>query len=409
MKAENPMAFSDATASSDARHASTSTGAERSADRWDALFVLNSLAVGGSETKVIRLCNELHHRGTRIGVAYLNPPETLRSELNAAIPLFHLNRKGKVSLGALSALQELVREHRPRTLIAVSLYPTLYVNAAARLCAMRPRTAALINTSSFNPGQEWRRTLYTRLLHGLDWVVYGCEAQRELWQPAQNARTARNSSVIYNGVDTRRFSIDAAMPGEVCRRRMAIADDAFVIGSVGRLAPEKNQAVLIDVLEAIRLVNPRAHLLLVGDGPMRAELQARCDAKQLRPYVTFAGHQAHVYPWLALMDVFVLPSLYVETFSNAALEAMAMRRPVILSNIAGAAEMIREGVDGFLVEPRELSRRLPHLVERLARDSVLRSSLGRNARMRVELNFSFERMVDHYGDLIERLAADERD
>lgn len=407
MKLERGMALrTEAIAAAESTEAATSSLRAPAIERLDALFVLNSLTIGGSETKVVRACNELHRRGTRVGVAYLNPPETLRSHLSADIPVFHLERKGKFSFTALALLRRIVRERKPHTLIAVSLYPTLYVNVVARSAELRPKTSALINTSSFNPGQEWQRTFYGAMLRGMDWTVYGCEAQRKLWQSPAAERRNR-ASVIYNGVDVHRFSKASAMPQTICRGSLGIGENAFVIGSVGRLAPEKNQAALIDALAQLRQRSGSAHLVLVGDGPMRAALQARCNETGLQPFVTFAGNQADVRPWLALMDAFVLPSLYVETFSNAALEAMAMSKPVVLSNIAGAAEMIEEGAEGFLVEPRELSARLPQLLERLAADAALRSTMGTRARARVEEHFSFERMVDSYDDLIRRLAADD--
>jgi glycosyltransferase involved in cell wall biosynthesis len=114
---------------------------------------------------------------------------------------------------------------------------------------------------------------------------------------------------------------------------------------------------------------------------------------------------ADVRPVLAILDVFVLPSLYIETFSNAALEAMAMGTPVVLSRIGGAAEMVRDGEEGYLLEPHDLALRLPDLLERLARDPQLRERMSANARSRVERKFGFQNMVARYASLIRRFDA----
>jgi glycosyltransferase involved in cell wall biosynthesis len=117
--------------------------------------------------------------------------------------------------------------------------------------------------------------------------------------------------------------------------------------------------------------------------------------------VTFAGVQWDVKPWLAMMDVFVLPSTNVETFSNAALEAMAMQKPVILSRLGGADEMIRNGVDGYVVDIGALSEALPPLLHTLHEDRMLRERLARSARERVEQRFSMEAMLERFSELID--------
>ena len=90
----------------------------------------------------------------------------------------------------------------------------------------------------------------------------------------------------------------------------------------------------------------------------------------------FIGAVEDVRPVLAALDVFVLPSIAVESFSNAALEAMSMGRPVILSDIGGAREMINDGVEGYVVSPTELAARLPAMIAALYADRRKRQQMG---------------------------------
>ena len=94
----------------------------------------------------------------------------------------------------------------------------------------------------------------------------------------------------------------------------------------------------------------------------------------------FIGEIEDVRPVLAALDVFVLPSIAVESFSNAALEAMSMGRPVILSDIGGAREMIHDGVEGYVVSPTELAARLPALIAALYADRRKRQQMGQSRR-----------------------------
>jgi glycosyltransferase involved in cell wall biosynthesis len=116
--------------------------------------------------------------------------------------------------------------------------------------------------------------------------------------------------------------------------------------------------------------------------------------------VHFLGALEDVRPLLGATDVFLLPSNAVESFSNAALEAMAMGRPVLLSDIGGAREMIRDGVEGYVVVPTELEARLPALIAALYADKRKRQQMGVAARNRAVSCFSVSAMVAGYRNLL---------
>lgn len=362
----------------------------------DVLFVLNNLAVGGSETKVVRLANAFSARDMRVGIAYLNEPATLLKDIAAEVATFFLSRQGRFSLKAHAELRQLIEEQRPRNVVSVNLYPALYVVAASRWAQYRPRTIGLMNTTEMRRGARWKRGFYTRVLQYLDWTVYGCELQRDAWLSADSPMRPR-SSVIYNGVDLGRFSA-ARVAGIGLRPNYGISENAFVVGSVGRLVAEKNQLPLIESVAKLRASGADVHLMLVGDGPMRSALEKRADELRISGAVTFTGALPDVRVALKAFDVFVLPSLS-ETFSNAALEAMAMQVPVILTRTGGAAEMIEHGKEGYIVDVAELPRRLPGLLSQLRLDSMLRTRMAAAAGLRAQQSFSWEEMVVAYQNM----------
>lgn len=377
--------------------------------RVDAIYVLNSLALGGSERKIVRLARRLRLRGATPGIACLNGPYTLADSVGSETPLWQLGRKGKFSIGAVNRLRRIVRDTRPRALVAVNLYPALYVLAAAALApAPRPQTVCLINTSINGVrGGGWRAGLYRRILPLFDRTVHGCETQRSMWL-ARGGEAWRRSQVIYNGVDLDEFRHESLrVPMAQLRAQLGIPPGRFVIGSVGRLAREKNHAVLITALARLKAAGVEAHLIIAGEGPMRAELQQQAARQGVRSRVSLPGAVHDVRPVLAALDVFVLPSTDVESFSNAALEAMAMARPVILSNIGGAGEMVRHGVDGFVLSLDELEARLPPLLAGLCAAPMRRAQLGLAARERIEREFSLEAMAERYQTLSGAVAGEE--
>ncbi|MBU6272749.1 MAG: TIGR03088 family PEP-CTERM/XrtA system glycosyltransferase [Betaproteobacteria bacterium] len=206
-------------------------------------------------------------------------------------------------------------------------------------------------------------------------------------------------SRICNGVDTVRFAPCADRVA--ARTRLAgdaLPGDAFVIGAVGRLAAVKNLPMLV---EAVALAGKqdarfreRARLALVGDGPQRAELEALVATRGLAERTWFAGARDDIPECLGLLDALCLPSL-AEGISNTVLEAMACGVPVLATAVGGNAELVEEGVSGWLVASGDA----PALADRLLRCFALPEALreaGRAARARAVTQFSLAAMLDGY-------------
>jgi glycosyltransferase involved in cell wall biosynthesis len=222
-----------------------------------------------------------------------------------------------------------------------------------------------------------------------------CQAQRRYWQ--RRAMWARRSEVIYNGVDSRYWRPRPAE--ERARVRTALGFDAreLVVGLCGLLRPEKNHVQLVEAIAGLRARGLPGRALLIGDGETRPAVEARARAAGVSEHVIITGLQSDVRPLLGACDIVVLCSL-TETFSIAALEAMALGRPVVHSDIGGAAEMIRSAENGFLFPVGDT----PALIARLAAlgSAEARARMGAAARATVEARFGERAMVDRYEALL---------
>jgi glycosyltransferase involved in cell wall biosynthesis len=185
----------------------------------------------------------------------------------------------------------------------------------------------------------------------------------------------RDLTLVARGVDVRRF--DAAHRSDVLREQWGAAPDDLVVICVGRLAPEKNLTTLIAAFDAIRRGEPRARLVLVGDGPMRKELQARC------PDAIFAGQRTgdDLATHYASADLFLFPSI-TETFGNVTTEAMASGLAVVAFDYAAAQRLIRHGENGALA-PFDNSAAFVATAARTAADLANCRVLGARARISV--------------------------
>jgi glycosyltransferase involved in cell wall biosynthesis len=368
------------------------------------LFLLNSLTVGGSETKSVRMANALAARGADVTVAYLNPPEQLLAEIEPGVRSIHLHRQGKFSVRAWRSLVTAIRARSTPVVVAVNLYPALYA-ALARTWLGRDRFRLLmsVNTTDFiDRGHERRMLLYRRVLKRADTVIFGAETQRRLWrerygigrdEPTERRTGAPATTVLYNGVDTDWFRAplehDPARPRALRTRS--------IIGTVGRMRPEKAQTALVAATAALRAQGFDVGALIVGDGPERPRIVAEIARHGIADYVLLAGETRDVRPWLAQMDVFVLPSVGVETFSNAALEAMASGVPVVCSRVGGMEELIGYG-GGISCAPGNVAE-LTSVLARLLSDETERRRLARAARRAAVERFGWDRMIDRFFSL----------
>lgn len=365
----------------------------------DILFVSATLEVGGSETKIVKIANALSRSGYSAAIAYLNPPDSLLERIDPGVPVTYLQRRGKFSINSLRRLRNLVAGGY-RIVVSVNYYPLLYVIPTVKyLSSTNCKAVCLINTTDFGDGQRDWGHIYAPFLRRCDQLIYGCEAQQALWTQKYKLPVAR-SMHIYNGVDCEYFSPDASFKSaDAFRREFGIPKEAIVIGSVGRFAPEKNFELLIKVLTNMRATGRNVYAILVGEGAERAALASVAARSGLSDKLLFPGVLNDIRPAVAAMDIFIMPS-YSETFSNAALEAMAMARPVILGKVGGALEMVEHGKSGFLFDVRNVDT-LTDLLVNLHDSKQLRDRIGIAARQRVTDRFYFGAMLDEYKVLID--------
>jgi glycosyltransferase involved in cell wall biosynthesis len=176
------------------------------------------------------------------------------------------------------------------------------------------------------------------------------------------------------------------------RALYGIPRDAFVVGWVGRMTGVKDTGAVLEIVKATRDLGVDAVLCMVGDGPDRESLEEQAHELGIARTTYFVGYQPEVAGYYRLFDVFVLPSVNEGT-PVSAIEALASSTPVVANRVGGIPDVVRDGVDGFLVEPGDVEAAAARVAE-LARDDSLRARLGEAGRGRVLRRYSVERLVD---------------
>lgn len=204
-------------------------------------------------------------------------------------------------------------------------------------------------------------------------------------------------SVIYNGVD-----VDARRDDRgAARAALGLTNDAPVIGTLARFEPQKDLDVMIRAMSVVHLALPDAQLVLVGDGPLRPQLESLTRDLGLGGCVRFTGWRQDAAALLPAMDVFCSTSRW-ESFGLAHAEAMAHGLPTVATAVDGVPEVVEDGVTGLLAPAGDVDAVGRALVELLT-DGARRATMGAAGRQRVATLFAVEPMVSAYASLFRAL------
>lgn len=268
-----------------------------------------------------------------------------------------------------------------------------------RLAGRLARVPVIVHTVhgfSFHDREPiWRRRLF-RWLEAL--AV--CWADRMIFISQPLVDWARREGIlrkktryakIYSGIEVEKFRPAGAAKKMAARKCWAIPDDAFVVGIVSKLWEGKGHAILIEAFSVAAAGAENSRLVIVGEGPLRADLEAMVFRKGLSEKVLFTGFQADVAPIIATFDLSVLPSFF-EGMGRVLLEAMAMGVPVIGSDVGGIPDLIRHGREGLLVPPGDAAA-LAEAIAKVVKNPQSAEKMGRAGTKRVSEKFSARKMV----------------
>jgi glycosyltransferase involved in cell wall biosynthesis len=368
-------------------------------------FVIDYLSgsSGGTEGQLLALIRGVSRRGVSPRLIALRSTEFTRSGDLEGCPVSTLHIQQVLRLGSLFRLLRFAwRIRRER----VELVHVFFNDSAMIIPWFAKLGGSKVITSRRDMGYwyTWANLRLLRLANRfVDRFLVNSRAVAEHVMARERVRRNR-IRVIYNGY---LFGAEAGPPLEGLREQLGAGDTDPIIGIVANLRPVKRHADLLDAFALVLRNHPRAHLLLLGIGPEQPALAARVAALGIGPSVHFLGSHEDVIPIVKHFDVGVLCS-ESEGFSNAVIEYMACGVPTVCTNVGGNPELIRNGVEGYLVEPADV----PGLASRigaLLNDRALARTLGDNARARVQ-EYTLDRMVqahlDSYTEILDGRVVD---
>jgi sugar transferase (PEP-CTERM/EpsH1 system associated) len=363
--------------------------------------VIHRLAIGGMENGLVNLINRMAvDRIQHCIICYTEATEFSNRIERSDVRIYNLGKREGKDLRVWGRLWNLLRRLRPHIVHTRNL-ATLEAQLPAALAGVRVRIHGehgwdVGDLDGRKARTRWLRRGFRPLVSKYVAVSAHIDAYLQDVIGVEPTRIDR----IYNGVDTQRFAPGAKGLRAVLPPGFAGAQE-LVFGTVGRLQRVKDQRTLLDAFARLRARAPSLpmRLVIIGDGPLRSELQGAIHALRLDEHVWLGGARDDVAELLRAIDVFVLPSL-AEGISNTILEAMASGLPVIASNVGGNPELVVQGETGNLVAPAS-AEELTVAMADYAKDRQMAAAHGAAGRLRAEAQFSLERMVDRYLALYE--------
>lgn len=362
------------------------------------LFVADTLKFGGGERHTVGLACALQRRGHAVAVASLKDQDELAGALRSAgVALLHCHSRGAIDRAALARLVDHLNQERPEVLVATSQYSLMYAVLARWMARHKPGLAFISHSMDVvrrSRRDRVRFIVYRRFYRLADCVVFVSALQQRFF--AALGVRPRRSELIHSGLDLRHFDpARVAAEGAALRRQLGFADDELVIGLCAVFREEKRHVDLLHALARLRADGVPARALLVGDGPLRAQIEQCRNRLELGAAVVLAGFQQDVRPYIAACDVMTLTS-HAETFPIATLEYMALGKPLVASDVGGLHEQVENGVNGVLYPAGDVAALAAALLR-------FRDPRQRGALATVRARFDVDLMTSRYEAVLSSL------
>jgi glycosyltransferase involved in cell wall biosynthesis len=369
--------------------------------RITVLFPITELSRDGAQRQLFELVKGLDKERFRPFVLTLNSGGAMETDYQdiPGLTTLSVEKRGKYDLFCLWRVFNQMRQIRAEVVQPFLTPATFYGLLPALWC----RTPIIIVTER-NAGSRKDMGLGMRLYviiedffsRFADWAIPNSEAGKK--SLIQRGIPRQRIQVISNGLDIERLAADREKIREI-KEKYHIPPQSPVVGMTARFFPIKNHAAFFRMAELVQRSIPSARFALLGDGPLRGEMEDLSARLDLKDRTIFFGEQPEVGTYLSLFDIAVMTSDN-EGCSNSILEAMASGKPVIATDVGGNREVIVPGENGFLVSPGDMQALADHTIE-LLRDPAKAAAMGRQARETALARFSLARMVRQYESLYE--------
>jgi len=350
------------------------------------LHTESSTGWGGQENRTLQECIGLRKRGARVIILCQTESKLNKRALAEGIDVRTCRMKKSYDILAINYIMKLIKNENIGIISSHSGRDSLLAGIAGRLSRRKPvivrtRHLALPITSKFT---------YSLLAHKV--VTVSEYVKRYL---AENGIAPEKIAAIPTGIDTDKFNPDKV--NGILRQELGLQKDVLVVGTIAILRRKKGHHIILDAIPSVLREIPNAVFVFAGDGPQREHILNKIKALGLSEKVFILGLRKDIPEILKSIDVFALPTLQ-EALGTSFIEAMAMAKPVIGSDVGGVGEVIKNSVNGYLIEP-DNPLALADAIIKMLKDREAARLMGVEGRKMVEKDYTIEKMCERMYDL----------
>ena len=359
--------------------------AKRKTSTFTILHTEWSSGWGGQEIRILAESLAFKKRGILVKIAAQSNGQLIERAKKAGIEVFPIHMHKGLNISAIWQLVKIIKSEQINIVHTHSSVDHRLAGIAARISG-RPivRSRHLSTPISRSPISK---ALYMRLA---DRVITSGESIRQA-MIINNRMSSEHIVSIPAGIDVNQFSLKRKMID--IRPLYKIPKESFIVGIVGVLRSWKGHHDLIVSIKNIRDKIPNLKLLIVGEGPQRKAIEQQIIESNLSDIVTLTGYQKDPAPFIKVMDIVVLPSYANEATSQVLPQAMAMKRPVISTNIGSLTEVVVNEQTGLTIPPRD-TEALSRALLRLYGNKKLRHKLANEGYIHIQSDFTFDHMIE---------------
>lgn len=359
-------------------------------EKIKVLYVIENTSFGGGERGFGQLSTGLNRDCFQTHIAAHPGGELQEIARQAGVSFFPIDMSRKVNFRSIGQISKLISKNRINIVHSMGARADFFARMA---CRKIPSTATICTVAMLIEGFDvgcLRKTVYKiadQCSAGYVTRYIAVSKALKIRLVEKYKIPANKITVIYNGVELDQYNPNMNV-SETVRRSLGITDDHPIIGTIGRLVYQKGFSYFLKAAERVYSKKKQVRFVIVGHGQEEANLKSLAESLGISKLCTFAGLRFDVAHLLSAFDIFVLPSV-LEGLPRIVIEAMAMERPIVATDIDGVREELKHNKTGLLVPPADYVS-LADAILSLLDDQEKAESLGRQARKDAEQMFDLK-------------------
>lgn len=356
------------------------------------LHTESSTGWGGQEIRILQEAIGMRERGYRILIAAEKNSMLFLKALNQGFEVFPVHFS-KYNPFSFLKVKSLIEKEKVDIVNTHSSKDSWISTIAAKIASNKPKIIRTRHVST-----PIKKTILNQLIYNIlpDIIITTGEEIRKNMINNNEFNPGKILS-IPTGVDLERFNPEKIKP--------AFNIKEFTIGTIGVLRSWKGHIYLLESIPLILNHISNIKVFIIGDGPQRENIQNHIKKLNIDKWIVITGHREDIPEVLASLDVVVHPSYANEGIPQAILQAMAMKKAIIATDVGSIKEIIKDKVIGLLIQPKNV-KQLAESIILLYKNPVLRNSIAENGRKLVENKFSLKKMLDEIANVYKKLLSD---